>query len=113
MTTFKYPITILNGTVQLTSEYDRTIPEVIAHILQTTYEERVMTPDFGIGGVEFTVVSDLPRLLRSLEQSLTLGLSQYPGVTFRLVGYLGEDGEIPITCFYQVDEQDGEIQVIL
>lgn len=58
-------------------------------------------------------MSDLPRLLRSLEESLSSGLAEYPGVTFRLTGYLSDDGMIPVTCYYAVDKKDGEVDIIL
>ena len=113
MTTFKYPLEVLNGTLVLTSDYTRTIPEVIAHILQTQITERVLNPEFGIEPTEFNNFYNLPSLLRSLEESLAFGLVEYPGASVRLVGYADDSGTIPVTCFYDIDETSGEVTVIL
>ena len=113
MTTFSYPITFINGTIALTSDYQRTVPEVIAHILQTKTEERVLNPSFGISDTEFSNAYDLPRLLRSLETALATNLSQYPGVSFRLTGYLDDSGIIPVTCYYDINGLAGEVNIDL
>lgn len=113
MSTFAYPLAVLNGSLVLTSDYTRVVPEVIAHILQTKLEERVLQPDFGISDVEFNNLYDLPRLLRELEESLRFGLQDYPGVSYRLVGYADDSGSIPVTCYYAIDETNGTLTVIL
>lgn len=113
MTTLKYPIEAVNGSLQLTTDELKKIPEVIRHIIQTQYEERVLNPDFGTDAVEFNILYDLPKFLRSLEDSLSYGLSAYGDVSIRLVGYASDSGEIPVTCYWSVDEVTGELEVIL
>ncbi len=113
MTTFTYPIQLTNGSIALTSDYSRVVPEVIAHILQTKVEERVLNPDFGVSEYTFENAYDLPRMLRSLESSLAAGLAEYPGITFNLVASLDDSGQVPVTCYYQVDELESSITVAL
>jgi phage baseplate assembly protein W len=105
MGTLSYPLTVENGGLKLTSDQVKLIPEVMKHILQTRYEERVMRPlTFGINSPEFVNVSYLPDLLTDLEASLAEGLQEYPGVTFRLLGSVSDDGNIPITVYWYVDD---------
>jgi hypothetical protein len=114
MTTLKYPLTVQNGTLVLTTGYSEKIPEVITHILMTSKEERVLNPDFGVDEGIFSLVSNIPQYLRSLESSLTAGLQEYPGVSIRLVGYIEADsGEIPVTCYWSLEDLTGEVTVTL
>lgn len=113
MSTLKYPITISNGTLVLTQDYEKLIPEVITHTLLTLREERVMQPDFGIPEVTFNLLTDLPGFLRELESSLAFTLKEYPGVSVRLVGFADDSGEIPVTCYWSLDELQGEVEVTL
>jgi hypothetical protein len=113
MTTFKYPFEALNGSLVLTSDELKKIPEVIKHVLQTQFEERVMNVEFGVAAAEFNTMYDLPKFLRSLESSLEIVLAVYGEVSIRLVGYAEDSGEIPITCYWDVDEDFGTVEVTL
>jgi hypothetical protein len=111
MTTFSYPINTVNGSIQLTTEENKKIPEVIKHILQTEIEDRPLNPEFGIEPVEFNFLQDLPRLLRSLEYSLSYGLSEYPGVYTSLKGYEDDTGIINVDCYWEYDDTQGLVSV--
>ena len=113
MTTFKYPFEAANGSLVLTTDELKKVPEVIKHVLQTQFEERVMNVEFGIDAAEFNVLYDLPKFLRSLEESLTTVLAAYGDVSIRLVGYADDSGEIPVTCYWDVDEDFGTVEVTL
>ena len=113
LTTLKYPITVANGTLVLTSDESIKAEEVIRHILLTEIEERPMIPEFGIYANEFDVVYSLPDFLREIEGSLRVNLAQYPGIDVRLTGFLNDSGRVDLTCFFSYEEQAGQINILL
>jgi hypothetical protein len=115
MTTFTYPITIKNGTVNLINDQDYVllIPQVIRHIVQTTYEERVLNVSFGIPDYLFTTSNDIVPIIRTIEHSLKVNMSEYPGVTMRVTGAMLEDGLLALTIYYKVDELNDKITITL
>jgi hypothetical protein len=113
MTTLGYPIQSNNGNLQLVLENERLIPQVVTHILQTKQEERVMNPEFGIGVNEFTNAYNLSELLGQLDEALNQALTEYPGVLYKLLGYLDDSGQVEVTCLYYIDELAPEASVTL
>lgn len=113
MTTLRYPITAENGSLLLTREEERKIPEVIRHCLQTRLEERPMRPDWGIEDPEFNVVYDLPAYLRTVETALIEALGEYPGTSLSVVGAINDSGTLPVTVYWQWQELEGTEEYLL
>jgi phage baseplate assembly protein W len=113
MTTFAYPIRVSNGTIVLVSEYTNKVPQVLRHIIQTSYEERVMQPDWGTGLSLFSDTTNVGILLSRLESDVKRGLVSYSSLDIRLTARLGDEGVLSITCYYSVNDTDGQLTINL
>lgn len=106
MTLPSYPLTILNGSLELTSSYPEKVRQSILSSLYTEVYERVYEPDYGLGEHIFTAVNSLTEILASLRDTISLGLSDYPDVTFSLRGAIADDGALAVQVSYQCPDTE-------
>lgn len=105
MTLPSYPLTIQNGSLALTSDYPERVRQAIISSLQTEVFERVYEPDYGISDHIFTAVDSLTEVLGSLRDTVSLGLRDYPDVTFSLRGAIADDGSLAVQVSYQCPDE--------
>jgi hypothetical protein len=108
-----YPLTALNGSLVLVSDYAERAKQAIKSAVLTKLDERVWFPEYGSPEALFESESTLAPVLAEFRQSIALGLEDFPDVTFRLYGSLGDSGELLMDIGYQVGDQKGIIQVTL
>lgn len=111
---FRYPLTISNGSLEVTDDLPKLVSGAILSSILTLREERVFRPEYGRDEQVFDSINSLVDLLGSLRRAIATGLEGYPQVTYELLGSIGDDGRAYIQVLYTCpDEIERTIEVSL
>jgi hypothetical protein len=110
MSTFRYPVGAANGKLLLS---DSPVAEAIRQAIQTRYGERVFRNTYGSDVEEFSLVTDLDRILAELTEGIIDSTEDYQPLSINLAGYIDDDGYCQISVEYDdgTGTQDLNIQL--
>jgi hypothetical protein len=110
MVTFRYPVGVANGKLLLS---DSPVAEAIRQAIQTRYGERVFRNTYGSDVEEFSLITDLDRILAELTEAILDSTEDYQPLSIYLTGYIDDDGYCQISVEYDdgTGTQDLNIQL--
>lgn len=96
-----YPLTIKNGSLQLSQDID-TIRDAIFAVLEVRPGELIMRPSFGCPDFVFESVQNPQIVLSRIKVALE---EQIPDVEFDLSGDINSDGALQVRINWKANEQ--------
>lgn len=108
MTTFKYPIQAVNGTLVLSEDSNR---EAILQVVQTRYGERVLRNTYGTDLDEFQVVQSLEDIAQEVEQAIIDGTEEYKPLVVAVNSNIADDGTMYLDIEFDDDARTQNLTV--